>query len=66
MKIFIAHVRITLDSRRVSHSIIEQVRTYPCLWDVQCRSYKETPVKTQAWAKISSSLNKSRKYQILY
>ena len=55
-----------LDSRRVSHSIIEQVRMYPCLWDVRCRSYKETPVKTQAWAKISSSLNISRKYQILY
>ena len=55
-----------LDSRRMSHSIIEQVRMYPCIWDVRCRSYKETPVKTQAWAKISSSLNKSRKYQIVY
>ncbi len=33
--------------------LIELIKDYRCLWDVSCRSFKETPKKQQAWREIA-------------
>ena len=37
-------------------NIIEEVKKYPCLWDVKVRSFKETPKKKLAWTKVAEAL----------
>ena len=42
--------------------LIEEVRSYPCLWNTTSRSFKETPKEGEAWRRISASINISGKY----
>ena len=37
--------------------LIEEVRSYNCLWNTTCRAFKETPKKAEAWRQISAKLN---------
>ena len=37
--------------------LIEEVRSYECLWNTCCRGYKETPKKAEAWRQISAKIN---------
>ena len=37
--------------------LIEEVRSYDCLWNTTCRAFKETPKKAEAWRQISAKLN---------
>ena len=37
--------------------LIEEVRSYECLWNTKCRAFKETPKKAEAWRRISAKLN---------
>ena len=37
--------------------LIEEVRSYECLWNTKCRAFKETPKKIEAWRQISAKLN---------
>ena len=38
--------------------LINEVRSFRCLWDTKCRAYKDTPKKTQAWKSITTKLRK--------
>ena len=39
--------------------LINEVKSYRCLWDTKCRSYKENPKKAEAWRAIASKLQRS-------
>ena len=36
--------------------LIETVRSFPCLWNMSLREYKDNRVKENAWKKISEKL----------
>ena len=38
-------------------SLIEEVKTFPCIWNTKSRGFKETPGKQVAWKIISKHLN---------
>ena len=40
---------------------IEEVRKYRCLWDINSESYKNRPIKQNAWGKIAAVFNKDGK-----
>ena len=40
-------------------NLVEEVKKYPCLWDVRARSFKETPKKKLAWLKVAQALSNS-------
>ena len=40
---------------------IEEVRKYRCLWDINSESYKNRPIKQNAWDKIAAVFNKDGK-----
>lgn len=40
----------------VSEMIIEEVRKYPCIWDVSSHSHKDKFKKIEAWKRVSSAL----------
>ena len=40
---------------------IEEVRKYRCLWDINSESYKNRPIKQNAWSKIAAVFNKDGK-----
>ena len=44
------------DNACLPEMLIEEVRNYPCVWDVSARSYKEKPKKVEAWRRMSSVL----------
>ena len=46
--------------------LIDEVRSYPCLWDTTSRSFKETPKKAEAWRRISSTMNIDGIYYTLF
>ena len=35
-----------IDQKQTLLYIVQEVRCFPCMWDVRCRAYKETPLKT--------------------
>lgn len=39
--------------------LINEVRSFRCLWDTKCRGYKDTPKKTQAWKQIAIKLGRT-------
>lgn len=41
--------------------LINEIRTYRCLWDTKCRAYKDIPKKIEAWRIISTKLGKGGK-----
>jgi len=57
-------VQVEDDQDVFASNLIEEVRKYPCLWDVKARSFKETPKKKIAWIKVSEALNSDGKYSI--
>ena len=36
--------------------LIQEVRKYPCVWNISIKSYKNRPKKMEAWRRISTSL----------
>ena len=34
--------------------LIESVRTFPCLWEVSNRSYKDLKARENAWKEVAS------------
>ena len=46
--------------------LIEEVRSYECLWNTCCRGYKETPKKNEAWRQISGKINIEGTVTIFY
>jgi hypothetical protein len=38
-------------------NLIEEVRRYPCLWNISLASHKDKPKKQEAWRRISAVLN---------
>ncbi|XP_065642557.1 uncharacterized protein LOC136074181 [Hydra vulgaris] len=49
-------------SKSLEAHLIEEARRFPCLWDTTTRSYKETPLKIEAWRQISALLNVEGSY----
>ena len=41
--------------------LIEVIKDYRCIWDVSCRSFKETLKKQQAWKQIAMKLKQDGK-----
>lgn len=37
-------------------NLIEEVRKYPCIWNVSSKSHKDKPRKMEAWRRISGAL----------
>lgn len=58
---------VSVESRDVakqlpfSLALIEEVRQYPCVWNVSSNSYKDKPKKMEAWRRISAALNQPGK-----
>ena len=52
------------DDKDLDELLINEVKSYKCLWDPRCRAYKETPKKLEAWKIISIKLSKSGESQI--
>lgn len=46
--------------------LIEEVRQYPCLYDLSDSKYSDNSKKDEAWRQISANLNQSGKYFIFY
>lgn len=42
---------------QLSVALIEEVRRYPCVWNVTLNSNKDKPKKMEAWRRISAALN---------
>lgn len=40
-----------------SSNLIDEVRNYPCLWDLKSKGFKNSVMKKQAWLKISEQLH---------
>lgn len=38
-------------------NLIEEVRKYPCVWDIKSRGFKNHELKKQAWSKIADQLH---------
>ena len=38
-------------------ALIEEVKTFPCIWNTKARGFKEAPRKQVAWKMISQHLN---------
>ena len=47
----------TTDVDDWQYKLVEEVRNYPCLWDVTSRAFKENRKKQEAWRRISIKLN---------
>ena len=41
--------------------LIEEIRKYPCIWDISSKSNKERPKKIEAWKRICASLQQPGK-----
>ena len=41
--------------------LIEEVRKYPCIWDITSKAHKEKPKKVEAWRRISASMQQPGK-----
>ena len=39
--------------------LIEAVRSFPCIWNMSLREYKDNRVKENAWSKVSQKLGTS-------
>ena len=53
------------DDKDLDELLINEVKSYKCLWDPRCRAYKETPKKMEAWKIISIKLSKSGESQYI-
>ena len=40
----------------LSVPLIEEVRKYPCIWDISCKSHKDKFKKMEAWRRVLAAL----------
>lgn len=59
----------TLDGKQdstFSMDLIEEVRKYPCIWNISLKSNRDKPKKMEAWRRISTSLKVAGQMAIQY
>ena len=37
--------------------LVEAVRSFPCLWEVTCKTYKDARAKENAWKQVASQVS---------
>ena len=47
------------DEQDDNEVLIEAVRSFPCIWNMSLREYKDNRVKENAWSKVSQKLGTS-------
>ena len=51
-----AKIGLVMDDVDIDELLINEIKSYKCLWDTSCRSYKEKPKKDESWRLISAKL----------
>lgn len=46
------------------HSLIQEVKKYPCIWDVNNESYRDRVAVFEAWKEISKTVNNDGKRKL--
>ena len=49
------------DEAKFEEALVEEIRSYPCIWNTYSRSYKEQQKKQFAWSLIENKLRKEGK-----
>ena len=39
---------------------MEAVRSFPCLWEVSCKMYKDAKAQENAWKQVASQVGKQK------
>ena len=42
--------------------LINEVKSYRCIWDTKCHAFKEAPKKNEAWKIIAFKLSRPGRY----
>ena len=53
--------QVKKDEAKFEEALVEEIRSYPCIWNTYSRSYKEQQKKQFAWSLIENKLRKEGK-----
>lgn len=48
--------RLSVDRLKADEKLIEVVKRFPCLWEVQSKSFRDLAAKESAWKVISAEV----------